>query len=374
MLPLAASAPTPPARILMTADTVGGVWTYAMDLCRALRHTGSRVLLATMGAPASADQRAEAAQIGTVELAESAYRLEWMDEPWEDVDAAAIWLLDLERRFRPEVIHLNSFVHGSLPWSAPVVMVAHSCVLSWWEAVKGEPAPAAWSRYRAAVRCGLAAADLVVAPTRAMLDAVVKHYGPPQRSRVIANSCSRARFAPAVKKPFIFSAGRFWDEAKNAPTLARAAAGLPWPTVFAGACAPCREVAVEVEFLGHCAVPRMVELFAEASIFAHPARYEPFGLAALEAATSGCALVLGDLPSLREVWGDAALFVDPADSVALHRSLLRLINHPAECAHLAYQARHRARRFTTARMLGAYLDAYAMVQSAGHSRTLTRSA
>jgi glycogen(starch) synthase len=359
----------------MTADTVGGVWTYAMDLCRALRPAGSRVLLATMGAPASSDQRAEAAQIGNVELVESAYRLEWMDDPWEDLSAAAAWLLDLERRFQPGVIHLNNFVHGALPWSAPVVMVAHSCVLSWWEAVKGEPAPAAWSGYRAAVRCGLAAADLVVAPTQAMLQAVVKHYGPPQRSRVIANSCSRARFAPAEKKPFIFSAGRFWDEAKNAPTLARAAGGLPWPTRFAGACAPCREVAADVEFLGHCAPARMVELFAEASIFAHPARYEPFGLAALEAATSGCALVLGDLPSLREVWGDAAIFVDPENSVALHRTLLRLIHNPAERSHLAYQARHRARRFTAARMLGGYLDAYALVvATAGQRRPLTRSA
>jgi glycosyltransferase involved in cell wall biosynthesis len=359
----------------MTADTVGGVWTYAMDLCRALRPAGTRVLLATMGAPASADQRAEAAEIANLELAESAYRLEWMDDPWEDLSAAATWLLDLERRFQPEVIHLNNFAHGALPWCAPVLMVAHSCVLSWWEAVKGESAPPAWSHYRASVRCGLAAADLVVAPTHAMLDAVVKHYGPPQRSRVIANSCSRARFAPAAKKPFIFSAGRFWDEAKNAPTLARAAGGLPWPTRFAGACAPCHEVASNVDFLGHCAPARMVELFAEASIFAHPARYEPFGLAALEAATSGCALVLGDLPSLREVWGDAAVFVDPENSLALHRTLLRLIDHPAERAHLAYQARHRARRFTTARMLDAYLDAYALiVASAGQRPSLTRSA
>ncbi len=31
-----------------------------------------------------------------------------------------------------------------------------------------------------------------------------------------------------------------------------------------------------------------------------PARYEPFGLSVLEAALSGCALVLGDIPSLRE--------------------------------------------------------------------------
>ena len=49
-----------------------------------------------------------------------------------------------------------------------------------------------------------------------------------------------------------------------------------------------------------------------AAIYALPARYEPFGLSILEAALSGCALVIGDIPSLREIWADAALFV-PSD-------------------------------------------------------------
>ena len=58
-----------------------------------------------------------------------------------------------------------------------------------------------------------------------------------------------------------------------------------------------------------------------AAIYALPARYEPFGLSALEAALSGCALVLGDIPSLREVWGDAAVFVPPDDAGGLRDAL-----------------------------------------------------
>jgi glycogen synthase len=56
--------------------------------------------------------------------------------------------------------------------------------------------------------------------------------------------------------------------------------------------------------------------YARASIYALPARYEPFGLSALEAALSGCALILGDIPSLREVWLEAAPYVSPDDESA----------------------------------------------------------
>ena len=60
---------------------------------------------------------------------------------------------------------------------------------------------------------------------------------------------------------------------------------------------------------------------ARAAIYALPAHYEPFGLSILEAAMSGCALVLGDIPSLREIWGDAAVFVHPDNRDAVARCL-----------------------------------------------------
>ena len=74
--------------ILMTADTVGGVWTYAMELVRGLSEHDIRVILATMGEPMSADQRNEAASIRGLRVVESSYKLEWMQSPWEDVEIA----------------------------------------------------------------------------------------------------------------------------------------------------------------------------------------------------------------------------------------------------------------------------------------------
>src|SRR3954447_13946829 len=165
-------------RVLMTADTVGGVWTYALELARALQTQGATVALATMGAPLTVAQRAEAGTVRGLEVHESAYRLEWMEDPWADLAQAGDWLLALEERVQPDIVHLNGYVHGALPWLTPVVMVAHSCVLSWWRAVKGEDAPPCWDRYRREVARGLRAADMVVAPSHWMLDAARSHYGP----------------------------------------------------------------------------------------------------------------------------------------------------------------------------------------------------
>ncbi|HYO70741.1 MAG TPA: glycosyltransferase family 4 protein, partial [Archangium sp.] len=148
----------------MTADTVGGVWTYALELCQALAGDGVRVELATLGAPLSPAQWVEARAVPGLTVHESSYQLEWMEEPWEDVRASGEWLLGLEARLAPDVIHLNGYCHGALPWRAPVLMVAHSCVLSWWEAVKGEPAPGRYTRSQQEVARGLRAAARVVAP------------------------------------------------------------------------------------------------------------------------------------------------------------------------------------------------------------------
>ena len=48
--------------------------------------------------------------------------------------------------------------------------------------------------------------------------------------------------------------------------------------------------------------PDLLALMRRAGVFVVPALYEPFGLAALEAASGACPLVLADIPSLRELW------------------------------------------------------------------------
>src|SRR5579884_2630204 len=103
-------------RVLMTGDTVGGVWTFTLELAEALGRRGVEVALAAMGGVPTESQRAEAARITNLRLFESSFKLEWMDDPWDDVRDAGTWLLDLERSLAPDVVHLNSYGHGTLRW------------------------------------------------------------------------------------------------------------------------------------------------------------------------------------------------------------------------------------------------------------------
>jgi glycosyltransferase involved in cell wall biosynthesis len=350
-------------RILMTADPIGGVWRYAMELCEALRPYGAEVMLATLGGEPSSGQRAEVAQLPHVQLRESRYRLEWMASPWDSLDEAADWLLSLEKEFAPAVIHLNHLVHGHLPWRAPAIVVGHSCVLSWWNAVHGET-PLGWLRYHDSVMRSLHAAKLVVAPTNAMMRALQRHYGPLVRYQTIANGLDPRRFRAGSKEPFILSAGRLWDAGKNVGALCRIAGSLDWPLEVAGPTqSPDGETQVihGVQCLGALAPPALADRYAAASIYALPARYEPFGLTVLEAALSGCALVLGDIDSLREVWGEAARYVPPDDPPALRDTLNDLIADPIGRRNLATLAQARARRYGPQQLAAQYWNGYTSV-------------
>lgn len=350
-----------PATVLMTTDTFGGIWTYALDLARALQRRGVRTVLATMGPLPSETQRANALAIPGLVLEQSAFRLEWMDEAERDVRRAGEWLLELELAHLPDVVHINGFAHAALPFLAPTVSVAHSCVATWWRAVRGGAPPARFAGYLEAVAAGLGAADAVVAPTRAFLAQLESVYGARPGARVIPNGRAAAGFRCNRKRDMVFSAGRGWDEAKNVIALDAIAADLDWPVVVAGDWRPPRG---EPEPPRHLLCLDLVEpvmlrqWLADAPIFALPARYEPFGLAPLEAALSGCALVLGDLPTLREVWGEAAVYVPPDDHAALREALQALIRDPARRRRMALAATRRARRFSAGRMAESYLGLY----------------
>ena len=348
--------------VLMTTDTVGGVWHYSLELARGLASYGIRTVLATMGPPLTASQRSTASAVAELQVQESRYRLEWMPDADEDIQRAGDWLLSLERRFSPDIVHVNGFAHGCLPWKAPCLVVAHSCVLSWWLFVKGKQAPEEWDGYARLVTRGLSAADLAVFPTRTLHDVLDSLYGPFPDGVVIYNGRDPVDFRPLPKQPYVFSAGRIWDEAKNIALLDRIAPQIPWPIHVAGDCRGFREkeeIPRNLSYKGVLGQRRMALWMGRASIYALPARYEPFGLTVLEAGLAGCALILGDIPFLRELWEGCALFVTPGNAAELSKTLERLIHDPELRLRMAREAHLRAREFTTDRMAREYLSAYA---------------
>lgn len=351
----------PGLRVLMTTDTVGGVFTYTLELARALRPQRVELLLLAMGGAPTRSQRQQASALSNLSMIERDYALEWMDEPWRDVDAAGRELLDLETQWKPDLIHVNGYSHAVLPFRAPVVVVAHSCVCSWWRAVKGEPAPARWNAYRRRTAHGLRRAHEVVAPTAAILDAILDEHAVKRRGRVIPNGVDANPPPARRKQPLVFCAGRLWDDAKNLAALEACATRVKWPIVVAGQTKRpdgSHVSARGLRLLGTTPPHVVRDWMRRAAVYAAPARYEPFGLSVLEAALSGCALLLGDIGTLREVWGDAALYAPPDDPDAITAQLSALIDDPALRTALAARARARASRLTAVRMATAYRALY----------------
>jgi glycosyltransferase involved in cell wall biosynthesis len=363
--------PVPPAdlrRVLLTADPIGGVWPFALELTAALSASGVEVILAVIGGRVGSAQRRAAELAGAVALHEAPWRLEWMTNPWEDVRAAGEWLLDLERYTEPDIVHLNQLAFGALPWRAPPVVTVHSCVLSWWRAVHRTDAPAEWMPYRRSVEASLRAVPLVLAPSAAMLRDAERLYGPFRSAHVIPNARDGRSFTPGRKEELILAAGRCWDEAKNLTALARMAPSLPWPVYVAGDTAHPdgdRRPLPTVHALGPLPPRQLAWWLGRAAVFVHPARYEPFGLAVLEAALSECALVLGDIESLRELWQGAALFVDPLDLDHLRRTLRRVALDAEFRRALAAAARRHASRFGPRQFGAAHLAAYRLALARG---------
>ncbi|HYW31632.1 MAG TPA: glycosyltransferase family 4 protein [Gemmatimonas sp.] len=353
----------------MTADPGSTVWGFALDLVAGLGAQGVEVVLATLGSKPCSGQRRDIRAIPNVLVAESDYRVEWMIDPWEDVRVSGDWLLTLASRYAVDVVHCNHLVHANLPWDVPVLAVGHSCARSWTEATYGTVG-SDWDRYAHEVGASLRAASAVVAPTRAMLSSLEQHYGPITDGAVIHSACRPMPHASLRKESRILSVGRLTDESKNFAALNRVAPSLAWPVHIAGPTGMSSGDSVSmpnVDLLGSLTTRALSSWIKRAAIFALPSKYEPSGLTVLNAARAGCALVLGDIPALRELWDGAALFVPTDDDAALTNALQSLIDDPQRRAVLARAARQRALVYGYERCVLEYLLAYRVLRG-GYER------
>jgi len=358
-----------PLRILMTADAVGGVWQYTVDLVRRLTAGAAEVLVAVLGPAPSEEQRNELQRLPRVGFAEKSFALEWEPNPWADVDASGQWLLELDSQFHADVVHLNGYAHAALPWHKPVVVVAHSCVYSWWKNVLSSAPPGPdWAEYKRRVTAGLLAADTTVAPSEFMAGEIRREYGVNgDKVRVIHNFSERQP-ETRDKEPFFLAAGRVWDPAKNFALLEDVASSLRWPLKLAGKAGGATSAGSSLQRLGHVATPELLDLMARASVFVHPALYEPFGLSVLDAARARCCLVLADTPSLRELWGDAAIFLDPRDPKDWVEQLNSLSGDLPLCHDMGDRAFARSRRYTADASVLAYQQVYTDLVTHGRKK------
>jgi glycosyltransferase involved in cell wall biosynthesis len=190
---------------------------------------------------------------------------------------------------------------------------------------------------------------------------------------VIHNGVGRID-APTWKRNLVLSAGRLWDEAKNVTALAPVSQSFDWPIRLAGASQSDRnraDLGGRLELLGELPRPALLEQMRQSAVFVAPARYEPFGLSVLEAAACGCALVLSDIGTFRELWDGAALFVDPDDSDDIARTLATLRADPALRTRLQAAARRRADRYSAVAMQARYRELYRELSSSAGAANAT---
>lgn len=359
-----------PRRVLMTVDAVGGVWRYALDAARGLNERGVSVVLAGLGPEPSPDQWAEARALDRTDMVWLDAPLDWLAGDERALDGLPALIARLVEELCIDLVQVNLPSQAAgLALPCPVVAVSHSCVPTWWAAVRAGALPPAFAWQKRANRRGFDAADAVIAPSRSHAAALLAAYGPIDGLRVVPNAVDP--IAPAEKEPVVLAAARWWDEGKNGRMLDAAAASVSWPVVMAGALAGPDGTAFHphnAAATGPLPAAALRARMARAAIVVCPSLYEPFGLAALEAASAGAALVLSDIPTFREVWAGAAVFADPRDPVALAAAIERLAGDPADRAMLAARARARAARFSVDATVDGLLAAYAATLGGGPAR------
>lgn len=350
------------SHVFMTADAVGGVWTYAIDLAQGLAMRGVRTTLAVLGPSPGPAQRRAAGKVRGLDLIDTGLALDWTAERRDEVALAGRRIAELAAASGADLVHLNSpALAAEARFAQPVVGACHSCLSTWWSAVRGGDPPEDFRWRIEALARGYAACDGLVAPTAAFAQATEAAYG--RRPAVVLNGRAPAAAAPVAKShELVFTAGRLWDEGKNAATLDAVARELACPVFAAG---PTRgpngaEASLpSLHLLGQLDDAAMHYWLCRARVFASLARYEPFGLSALEAAQVGCALVLSDIATFRELWDGAAIFVAPDDVAGAAEALRRLTRDRELAERLGAAAKARAAAFSLEVMAEEVLQAYA---------------
>ncbi len=334
--------------MLLTTDAVGGVWQYTCALAQALRQQGVDCHIAVLGPPPSAALLSEASSIP---VTITGLKLDWLASTPDELHRAAILIEELALACRATTLHLHSPAYAEPACRLPQIAVVHSCVASWWRALRTAPMPADFVWRKNLLRQGMNAAQAIVAPSAAFAAEIELIYD--IVPEVVHNGIPNPAAVSADRELDVLAAGRAWDEAKGFEILDMAAQKIPAPVRIAGPLSGPQNQSFRprhLQVLGMLDRAGMLQAQRRAGIFVAPSRYEPFGLAVLEAATLATPLVLSDIPIFRELWHDAAVFVDPRDSQAWTRTLTDLLQDRTRRGELGQAAQKRAGRYTARNM------------------------
>jgi glycosyltransferase involved in cell wall biosynthesis len=102
-------------------------------------------------------------------------------------------------------------------------------------------------------------------------------------------------------------------------------------------------------YIGRVTDEELKALYEHAGCFVFPSRYEGFGLPAVEAMACGCPVIAADIPALREVCGDAAVFCDPEAPGSITHSVMTMLDDSALRARFRERGRAQTAGLTWAK-------------------------
>ena len=158
----------------------------------------------------------------------------------------------------------------------------------------------------------------------------------------------------------------YWKQSAN-PRPLKIAGGLGWKSSQLKERIDVLSRRSLVQYLGYVPDHELPGLYAGAEALLFPAWYEGFGLPVLEAMNQGCPVISSDRTSLREVGGEAALYIDPANPRQIAANMLQLEVDTVQRKQLVQAGLAQAATFSWERTARNTLDFYSRVlNSPGH--------
>lgn len=127
-------------------------------------------------------------------------------------------------------------------------------------------------------------------------------------------------------------------------------------------------------YIGRVTDAALRALYQHAACFVFPSLYEGFGLPAVEAMMCECPVVAADIPALREVCGDAALYCNPADPQDIARKICQMLDDAALRERLRSAMAAHVRRFTWERSAQGLISALSSLAQRPHHRDVAEAA
>lgn len=367
----------------LLAPSPGGVGRYAAKLAVHLQELGVEVL-PVVARHSEEEARAAWARHGLISLP-APRRLALPRPLLYDTWNVLGWPAPLGRRQKADVVHAPSLAVPPKSGAALVVTVHDAGP---WRHPEAFTARGRWF-HRAGARAAARRADVVLTGTQAAADELSELAGlAAGRCRVVPYGVDVPSAPPPAGelqavlsrhglqgKPYVLWVGALEPRkgvgtlvaamallARQSPPGPRAAlvlAGPPgWQHTGLVNDADCAVLGPDLHRLGWVDDAELQALYAGAAAFAFPSRHEGFGLPVLEAMAAGVPVVASDIPALREVAGDDAVFVAPADAPAWAAALGTLLSAPDRDQERAEAGRRRAARYSWRATAEATLGVY----------------